>query len=58
MHFNLNLNRETITNDDGSTRLSVHYPKFKHGAAMVKQVRVKQKFGRFLKELLLHAVVV
>ena len=48
MHFNLNLNRETVTNDDGTTRLSVHYPKFKFiGAAMVKKVRFKQKFGMF-----------
>jgi hypothetical protein len=45
LHFNDNLNREPLYNSDGSTRVSVHYPKFKNGEAIVKDVCVPQNFG-------------
>ena len=45
MHFNFNLNRDVRTNEDGSSQITVHYPKFKNGEATIKDVRVQQNFG-------------
>lgn len=48
LHFNFNLNREVKKNDDGTTQLAVHYPKFKNGEATIKDIRVQQNFGKFI----------
>ena len=45
MHFNFNLNRDVRTNEDGSSQITVHYPKFKNGEATIKDVRLQQNFG-------------
>eukprot|EP00112_Aurelia_sp_Birch-Aquarium-sp1_P012751 Seg2686.5 transcript_id=Seg2686.5/GoldUCD/mRNA.D3Y31 product="hypothetical protein" protein_id=Seg2686.5/GoldUCD/D3Y31 len=52
LHFNFNLNREVKKNDDGTTQLAVHYPKFKNGEATIKDIRVQQNF-EYVEELFL-----
>ncbi|XP_044176759.1 uncharacterized protein LOC114964351 [Acropora millepora] len=44
VHFNHNLHREVTSNDDGSERVKVVYPKFKNGKAKVTHVRVKPNY--------------
>ena len=48
IHFNSNLQREVKKLPDGTEQISVQYPKFKNGLATVKNVRVKQQFGKNL----------
>ena len=48
LHFNYNSNRDVQTNEDGSTQIRVHYPKFKNGEATIRDVRVQQNFGNFI----------
>ena len=45
VHFNSNLDREDCT-INGTTQVKVHYPKFKNGEAVVRNVKVAQKFGK------------
>jgi len=42
IHFNYNLGREAKTNPDGSTQVTVIYPKFKNGTAVVKDQKIDQ----------------
>lgn len=44
IHFNNNLNRETRTKN-GNEQISVVYPKFKNGEAVVRSVKVQPNFG-------------
>lgn len=50
IHFNVNLHRDVKLSQDGSgtPQVKVIYPKFKNGEATVKEVKVKQKFGKDL----------
>ena len=45
VHFNSNLDREDCT-INGKTQVKVHYPKLKNGEAVVRNVKVAQKFGK------------
>ena len=45
VHYNFNLHRETKKRTDGEERIKVFYPKFKHGEATVRGVRVHPNFG-------------
>ena len=45
LHFNANLDREDCT-INGATQVKVHYPKFKNGEAVVRNVKVAQNFGK------------
>ena len=45
VHFNSNLDREDCT-INGTTQVKVNYPKFKNGEAVVRNVKVAQKFGK------------
>ena len=45
VHFNNNLHRDDKTNKDGSQQIKVVYPKFKNGAASVRNVKVKPNYG-------------
>ena len=45
IHFNYNLARPVKKNGD-KDQVSVIYPKFKNGEAVVRNVRVKQNFGK------------
>lgn len=45
LHFNWNLNRESLKDDQGNVRLRVTYPKFKEGEGTVREARVKQNYG-------------
>lgn len=45
LHFNWNLNRESLKDAEGGTKLRVTYPKFKEGEGTVRQARVKQNYG-------------
>ena len=47
IHFNENLNRQNKMKD-GIEQVHVVYPKFKNGEAVVRNVKVQQKFGRFI----------
>ena len=44
IHFNSNLHRKNRTKD-GEEQVSVIYPKFKNGEAIVRNVKVLQNFG-------------
>lgn len=47
IHFNFNLQREVKQREvDGVERVKISYPKFKNGEATVRDVRVKQNFGK------------
>lgn len=46
VHFNQNLHREVRTSQDGVAQVKIVYPKFKNGDATVRDVRVKQNFGK------------
>ncbi|XP_028416037.1 uncharacterized protein LOC114539599 [Dendronephthya gigantea] len=43
VHFNSNLDRENCEKN-GTTQVKVHYPKFKNGEAVVRNVKVAQNF--------------
>ena len=45
VHFNANLDREDCT-INGATQVKVHYPKFKNGEAVVRNVKVAENFGK------------
>ena len=45
LHFNWNLNRESLKDAEGGTKLRVTYPKFKEGEGTVRQARVKQNYS-------------
>lgn len=45
LHFNWNLNRESLKDAQGHTKLRVTYPKFKEGEATVREARVTQNYG-------------
>ena len=45
VHFNNNLDREDCT-INSTTQVKVNYPKFKNGEAVVRNVKVVQKFGK------------
>ena len=45
LHFNYNLDRETVKDSDGQPWKKVTYPKFKNGEATVRDVHVQQSFG-------------
>ncbi|KAJ7391166.1 hypothetical protein OS493_020198 [Desmophyllum pertusum] len=45
LHFNCNLNRESLKDAQGKTKLRVAYRKFKEGEGTVREARVKQDFG-------------
>lgn len=40
LHFNYNLHREDVVNQDGSLSVKVTYPKFKNGEATVRSRKV------------------
>ncbi|XP_067024374.1 uncharacterized protein [Acropora muricata] len=44
LHFNYNLHREDVVNQDGSLSVKVTYPKFKNGEATVRSRKVEQNF--------------
>lgn len=44
-HFNSNLDRQNYE-VNGVTQVKVHYPKFKNGEAVVRNVKVAQNFGK------------
>ena len=44
-HFNYNLQRDEKKFPDGSVQLTLRYPKFKNGEAVVKSVRVAANFS-------------
>ena len=45
LHFNWNLNRESLKDGQGNAKLRVTYPKFKEGEGTVREARVKQNYG-------------
>ena len=47
IHFNANLNRENKIKN-GVKQIHVAYPKFKNGDAVVRNVKVQQKFGIYV----------
>ena len=48
VHLNMNLMREQKKLQDGSIRVSVNYPTFKNGEAIVKYVRVNADFSKHI----------
>ncbi|KAK3725723.1 hypothetical protein QZH41_018911 [Actinostola sp. cb2023] len=44
VHFNFNLHRDVKTKVDGTSRITVVYPKFKNGEATVREQRVSSNF--------------
>ena len=50
LHFNCNLQRDVEKDKDNTEKVKITYPKFKNGEATVRQRRVKQNFGKFLKK--------
>ena len=46
IHFNKNLRRDIRTTEKGEKQIRIMYPKFKIGEATVRDVRVKQNFGK------------
>lgn len=53
VHFNENLLREPKQLPDGSIRVSVRYPKFRNGEAIIKDVRVDTTFCKLMLRLLI-----
>ena len=48
VHFNYNLCREVKKKQDSDeTQVSVIYPKFKNGEAIVRDVRIKPNYGKY-----------
>ena len=46
-HFNFNLDREERRREtDGELKFKVTWPKFLNGEAKVREVRIKQNYGR------------
>lgn len=45
LHFNWNLNRETLKDADGNAKLRVTYPKFKEGEGTVREACIKPNYG-------------
>ena len=46
LHFNYNLERDVRYKPDGTEQLRISYPKFKNGAATVRNIAVRQNFGK------------
>ena len=47
VHFNSNLQRNTQLNKKANlTRITVFYPKFKNGEAVVREVKIQPNFGK------------
>ena len=47
VHFNSNLQRDPQLNEKtNQTRITVFYPKFKNGEAVVREVKIKPNFGK------------
>ncbi len=55
IHFNENLNRQNKMKN-GIEQVHVVYPKFKNGEAVVRNVKVQQKFGMYVVFNLKHAI--
>ena len=45
LHFNWNLNRESLQDGQSNAKLHVTYPKFKEGEGTVREARVKENYG-------------
>lgn len=45
LHFNYNLRREDVVNQEGSLSVKVTYPKFKNGEATVRSEKVEHNSG-------------
>ena len=47
LHFNYNLHRETKLDKEKNPKLKVSYPKFKEEEAVVREVKIKQNYGKY-----------
>ena len=56
LHFNYNLHREDVVNQDGTLSVKVTYPKFKNGEATVRSRKVEQNFGMVLVNFMKSSV--
>lgn len=48
LHFNYNLNRDSLKDDQGNPKLRVTYVKYKYGEGTVREAKTAQNFGKIV----------
>ena len=57
LHFNYNVQRCSKIDDKGESKLTVTYPKYKHGEGRVKETKTPPNFGKQFGSLSAHRFV-